>query len=123
MQNQLLRDTDVMSMSHGLEVRVPFLDEEFIKVVNSIAPQIRFENNPPKKLLIDSFKTLLPETVWNRPKMGFSFPLQQWMKQHADISNQNLYNNQTAKNIITQFKNGDVHWSKAFMLYQLNKHE
>ena len=123
MQNQLLRDTDVMSMSHGLEVRVPFLDEEFRKVVQSIAPQIRFDNHPPKKLLIDSFKDLLPETVWNRPKMGFSFPLQQWMKQHADISNQSLYHNKTAKSIITQFKRGGVHWSKAFMLYQLNRHE
>lgn len=123
MQNQLLRDTDVMSMSHGLEVRVPFLDEAFIKVVQSIAPQIRFDNNPPKKLLIDSFKDLLPPAVWNRPKMGFSFPLQQWMKQHTDISNESLYTNKTAKSIITQFKNGGVHWSKAFMLYQLNRHE
>lgn len=123
MQNQLLRDTDVMSMSHGLEVRVPFLDEEFKKMVQSIAPQIRFENKPPKKLLIDSFKDLLPEAVWNRPKMGFSFPLQQWMKQHDYISNESLYTNKTAKSIITQFKNGGVHWSKAFMLYQLNKHE
>jgi asparagine synthase (glutamine-hydrolysing) len=123
MQNQLLRDTDVMSMSHGLEVRVPFLDEEFKKMAESIAPQIRFNNNPPKKLLIDSFKDLLPETVWNRPKMGFSFPLQQWMKQHAEISNESLYTNKTAKNIISQFKTGGVHWSKAFMLYQLNRHE
>jgi asparagine synthase (glutamine-hydrolysing) len=123
MQNQLLRDTDIMSMSHGLEVRVPFLDEEFKKVVENIAPQIRFDNHPPKKLLIDSFKDILPETVWNRPKMGFSFPLQQWMKQHADISNESLYTNKTAKSIIKQFKNDGVHWSKAFMLYQLNKHE
>ncbi|RZA02805.1 MAG: asparagine synthase (glutamine-hydrolyzing) [Sphingobacteriaceae bacterium] len=123
MQNQLLRDTDVMSMSHGLEVRVPFLDEEFKKVVESISSQIRFENNPAKKLLIDSFKELLPETVWNRPKMGFSFPLQQWMKQHNEISNENLYTNTTIKSIIKQFKNGGVHWSKAFMLYQLTKHE
>ncbi len=123
MQNQLLRDTDVMSMSHGLEVRVPFLDEEFKKVVQNIAPQIRFENNPAKKLLIDSFKALLPEAVWNRPKMGFSFPFQQWMKHHTDISNENLYRNKTSKNIIAQFKNGNVHWSKAFMLYQLNRHE
>lgn len=123
MQNQLLRDTDVMSMSHGLEVRVPFLDEEFKKVVQSIAPQIRFDNHQPKKLLIDSFKNILPEAVWNRPKMGFSFPLQQWMKQHADISNESLYTNKTAKSIISQFKSGGVHWSKAFMLYQLNRHD
>jgi asparagine synthase (glutamine-hydrolysing) len=92
-------------------------------VVESIAPQIRFENNPAKKLLIDSFKALLPEAVWNRPKMGFSFPLQQWMKNHADISNENLYHNKTAKNVIAQFKNGGMHWSKAFMLYQLTRHE
>ena len=76
-----------------------------------------------QKILIDSFKDLLPEAVWNRPKMGFSFPLQQWMQQHADISNETLYNNKTAKSIIAQFKNGEVHWSKAFMLYQLNKYE
>jgi asparagine synthase (glutamine-hydrolysing) len=38
MQNQLLRDTDVMSMSHGLEVRVPFLDEDFHNLTMRIAP-------------------------------------------------------------------------------------
>src|SRR5260221_2373088 len=30
MQNQLLRDADVMSMAHGVEIRVPFLDDAFI---------------------------------------------------------------------------------------------
>jgi asparagine synthase (glutamine-hydrolysing) len=51
MQNQLLRDTDVMSMSHGLEVRVPFLDEDFQQTVNSIAPDIRFDKEQPKKII------------------------------------------------------------------------
>src|SRR6185312_7703650 len=92
MQNQLLRDTDVMSMSHGLEVRVPFLDEQFIQVVQSISPAIRFDDNQPKKLLVDSFTDMLPPAIWNRPKMGFTFPLQQWMKQHRDISNEDFYN-------------------------------
>jgi asparagine synthase (glutamine-hydrolysing) len=122
MQNQLLRDTDVMSMSHGLEVRVPFLDEDFQQIVNSIAPDIRFDKDQPKKILVDAFKDILPEYVWNRPKMGFSFPLQQWMGQHPEISNENLYKNKKAKSVIRKFKNDRVHWSKAFALYQIQIH-
>jgi asparagine synthase (glutamine-hydrolysing) len=122
MQNQLLRDTDVMSMSHGLEVRVPFLDEDLYTLINSIAPDIRFDKNLPKKLLIDSFKDILPASIWNRRKMGFSFPLQQWMKTNEQISNDALYANKKAKTVIKRFKEDKVHWSKAFALYQIQKH-
>jgi asparagine synthase (glutamine-hydrolysing) len=122
MQNQLLRDTDVMSMSHGLEVRVPFLDEDFQQTVNSIAPDIRFDKDQPKKILVDAFEDLLPPSVWNRPKMGFSFPLQQWMAQHEEIGAENLYKSKKARSVIKAFKNNKVHWSKAFALYQTQKH-
>jgi asparagine synthase (glutamine-hydrolysing) len=122
MQNQLLRDTDVMSMSHGLEVRVPFLDEDFQQTVNNIAPEIRFDKNQPKKLLVDSFNDLLPSSVWNRPKMGFSFPLQQWMAHNTQIAAEDIYKSKKARNVIKAFKNNKVHWSKAFALYQLQKH-
>ncbi len=122
MQNQLLRDTDVMSMSHGLEVRVPFLDELFIEAAQQISPEIRFDNRQPKKLLVDSFKDILPEAIWNRPKMGFTFPLQQWMKQHDEISDEGSYSNKASKNIINKFKTDQLHWSKAFTLYQLQAH-
>jgi len=123
MQNQLLRDTDVMSMSHGLEVRVPFLDEDFQQLAESIAPGIRFNNNQPKKILIDSFKDILPESTWNRPKMGFTFPLQEWMGKHTDISNINFYKGKEAQNAIKRFKQGQMHWSKAFALYQIQIHD
>ncbi len=117
MQNQLLRDTDVMSMSHGLEVRVPFLDEDVTKLAESMAPEIRFSGNQPKKILIDSFSDILPEAIWKRPKMGFTFPLQEWMSTHTEISNVNLYDAPGAKSAIQQFKNNQMHWSKAFALY------
>ncbi|MDN5286183.1 MAG: asnB [Mucilaginibacter sp.] len=122
MQNQLLRDTDVMSMSHGLEVRVPFLDEDFTATVVSINQSVRFDNHQPKKLLIDSFKELLPSAIWNRPKMGFTFPLQQWMTAHQDVSNSELYKGKLAQSIINKFKNNSMHWSKAFALYQIQAH-
>lgn len=119
MQNQLLRDTDVMGMSHGLEVRVPFLDEDFKRLTGNIAPEIRFDSDPPKKLLIDSFKDILPEVVWNRSKMGFTFPLQQWMGQHHQITNENLYHGKKSKEIVRTFKKDRAHWSKVFALYQI----
>jgi len=121
MQNQLLRDTDVMSMSHGLEVRVPFLDEDFHDLTMRIAPHIRFNKVLAKKILIDSFDGFLPANIWNRPKMGFTFPLQSWMQQ-SHICDSDLYNTKAALDIITGFKNNKVHWSKSFALYQLQVH-
>jgi asparagine synthase (glutamine-hydrolysing) len=111
-----------MSMNHGLEVRVPFLDEDFRQTVSSIAPQVRFDKNQPKKILIDAFKDVLPKAVWDRPKMGFSFPLQQWMRNHPAFTDQSLYKSKAAKNMITVFNNNQIHWSKAFALYQIQSH-
>ncbi|MES2278868.1 MAG: asparagine synthase (glutamine-hydrolyzing) [Bacteroidota bacterium] len=119
MQNQLLRDTDVMSMAHGLEVRVPFLDEDFVAMVSRIDPAIRFDNKTPKKLLIDSYSNLLPKQIWDRPKMGFSFPLQQWMHAHKQIGDIDFYKGSEVRKVIKRFGNNDVHWSRAFALYQL----
>ncbi|QEC77935.1 asparagine synthase (glutamine-hydrolyzing) [Mucilaginibacter ginsenosidivorax] len=119
MQNQLLRDTDVMSMNHGLEVRVPFLDEDFTNLAERISPSIRFSQQQAKKVLIDSFSDLLPQAVWNRPKMGFSFPLQRWMGEYNPISDSALYKGKLAQNTIKKFKNNQIHWSKAFALYQI----
>jgi asparagine synthase (glutamine-hydrolysing) len=122
MQNQLLRDTDVMSMSHGLEVRVPFLDEDFQNFTKQIDPSIRFDNDRPKKILIDSFRSILPEFVWNRPKMGFSFPLEDWMKSNKNICDETSYRGRAAKSLIRKFKSGKTHWSRAFALYQIQSH-
>jgi asparagine synthase (glutamine-hydrolysing) len=121
MQNQLLRDTDVMSMNHGLEVRVPFLSEDFQALVENIAPELRF-GNQPKKILIDSFKSILPDIIWNRPKMGFTFPLQEWMSQHAEISESGRYKGKFAQKAIDKFANGGIHWSKIFALFQIQQH-
>ncbi|HEY4196899.1 MAG TPA: asparagine synthase (glutamine-hydrolyzing), partial [Mucilaginibacter sp.] len=122
MQNQLLRDTDVMGMSHGLEIRVPFLDEDFKRLAESIAPEIRFDRHQPKKLLIDSFTDILPRAVWDRSKMGFTFPLQEWMRNNIEINNLNLYRGKKARSIMKAFKSNTMHWSKAFALYQIRMH-
>eukprot|EP01136_Pigoraptor_vietnamica_P033795 Opistho-1_new@97035 len=91
MKNQLLKDTDYMSMSHGVEVRVPFLDQNLLKAVAKISSDIKFNQRQPKALLINSFKDILPKAIWDRPKMGFTFPLQEWFRNHQKVTDQSLY--------------------------------
>jgi asparagine synthase (glutamine-hydrolysing) len=76
MCNQLLRDSDVMSMNWGLELRTPLVDRVLLEAVAPIPSQIRLAAG--KQLLIQSVPEL-PEWVINRPKQGFSFPFEQWM--------------------------------------------
>lgn len=79
MQNVLLRDTDQMSMAHALEVRVPFLDHKLVEYVYGIRDDFKYPSKP-KKLLVDALGDLLPEEIVNRPKMGFTFPWEIWLK-------------------------------------------
>lgn len=90
MQNVLLRDTDQMSMAHSLEVRVPFLDHELVEYLTYVPDQVKYPHTP-KQLLTESFKDLLPPEVINRPKMGFVFPWENWMRNElSDFCIQNL---------------------------------
>lgn len=79
MQNVLLRDADQMSMAHALEVRVPFLDHHLVEYVLGIPDAIKKPINP-KELLVESFKDKLPREVYDRKKMGFVLPYDDWMR-------------------------------------------
>jgi asparagine synthase (glutamine-hydrolysing) len=76
MRNQLLRDNDTMSMSCGLELRVPFVDQAVIEAIASIPSQLRL--SPGKQLLIEAVPEL-PSWVVNRPKQPFAFPFERWL--------------------------------------------
>lgn len=119
MQNQLLRDADVMSMIHGVEIRVPFLDNNLIKYTNDINESIKYEGKLPKQLLIDSFKNIIAKEIWDRPKMGFSFPFAKWMANSDYIKNASSIN--TSLNInYKKFLRGTIHWSQMMNLIILD---
>ncbi|MFL6331955.1 MAG: asparagine synthase (glutamine-hydrolyzing) [Pyrinomonadaceae bacterium] len=80
MANTLLRDTDQMSMAHSLEVRVPFVDIEVVRLVMSLPGEWKVNGGRQKPLLQDAIGDLLPVEVSNRPKMGFTIPFEGWMK-------------------------------------------
>lgn len=79
LQNILLRDTDQMSMAHALEVRVPFLDHELVELLLQVPDKFKYPKSP-KQLLVESVGEILPKEVVNRPKMGFTLPFSDWMK-------------------------------------------
>jgi len=80
MQCQLLKDSDVQSMWHSLELRVPFLDKDLMEYVNNLPTDIKFSEIKKKQLLVDAYINELPEKIWNRPKQGFTFPFENWFK-------------------------------------------
>lgn len=76
MRNQLLRDSDVMSMRHGLELRVPLVDKVLFETISRIPSQFRIRAG--KQLLLDAVPEV-PEWVKNQPKRGFMFPFEKWL--------------------------------------------
>jgi asparagine synthase (glutamine-hydrolysing) len=108
MRNQLLRDADAMSMWHGLEIRMPFLDREVVEYADSVAPRIRFAAAGKKQFLINAFRNELPEAIWQRKKMGFSMPFHLWVGNAtvAGAADHRLFA------LEKQFKSGKLKWSR-----------
>ena len=80
MGQMLLRDGDVMSMAHGLEMRVPFLDRRVVDFVAALPGPMKVESRRPKPLLLDAAGGAVPDSVWNRSKQGFTFPWEEWLR-------------------------------------------
>jgi asparagine synthase (glutamine-hydrolysing) len=81
--NMLLRDTDQMSMAHALEVREPLLDHVLVETVAELPGALKLasgRHNTTKALLIDALPTELPARLLRRPKMGFVFPWERWLR-------------------------------------------
>jgi len=79
MRNTLLRDSDVFSMAHALELRVPFLDRDVISAAFQVEDALKLARGVTKPLLVDAARDLIPLAVWDRPKQGFVLPFASWM--------------------------------------------
>lgn len=130
LQNTLLRDTDQMSMAVALEVREPFLDYKLMEFVLGVNDSYKYPHTP-KKLLTDSMGDLLPDDVVNRPKMGFTLPWKNWLKNELknfcekniiEFSTCDFCNKNEIVNLWQRFLNNDqtVTWSRVWHLVVLN---
>ena len=79
MRNTLLRDSDWAGMAHSLEIRVPLVD---IDLFRALAPYMaKPEDLPSKGDMALAPDKPLPDKVINRPKTGFSIPVQKWVEE------------------------------------------
>tara|TARA_Y100000782_G_C10170956_1_gene259737 strand:- start:17 stop:1819 length:1803 start_codon:yes stop_codon:yes gene_type:complete len=123
----LLRDTDQMSMANALEVRVPFLDHRLVEYVLQLSDKSK--TGKPKELLLKSVEDILPASLFDRPKMGFTFPWAEWLKGELKEFTTSRLNTLAESNFIEAeplnaysdafFKQGKITWSRIWHLVVL----
>jgi asparagine synthase (glutamine-hydrolysing) len=70
--DELLMYADKLSMAHGLELRVPFVDKEIVEYVERLPASFKVRNGSRKWLHRQVCRTYLPESIVKRPKRGFA---------------------------------------------------
>ncbi|HRO41799.1 MAG TPA: asparagine synthase (glutamine-hydrolyzing) [Flavipsychrobacter sp.] len=78
--SDMLVKVDLMSMANSLEVRSPFLDYKVVDFAFSLPSSYKIDGKLKKKIVQDSFRSMLPEELYNRPKHGFEIPLLDWFR-------------------------------------------
>ena len=132
MSTTLLRDTDMMSIAHGLESRVPLLDHKLVELMFSIPSNMKIKQGIPKPLLVNSLTRKLPEFIVRRKKMGFTLPFEVWMRgeMRREIESVLLSRSEKLPDFISQdgvekiwsnFLDKRCSWSRPWSLYVLKK--
>ncbi|MFH1747263.1 MAG: asparagine synthase (glutamine-hydrolyzing) [Planctomycetota bacterium] len=79
--NDMLVKIDRMSMAHGLEVRVPFLDVDMVRYCAALPGDFKLHRGKVRKhILRETLRGDIPDAVLNGPKSGFNIPLESWMR-------------------------------------------
>jgi asparagine synthase (glutamine-hydrolysing) len=129
MKNTLLRDSDFMSMAHGLELRVPFLDRTLVEACFRIPGANKLNGRLPKSLLLSSLGAELPQEIVKRPKRGFTLPFERWLRgdmrgavERVLLGNQSGrsgLNPDAVRCVWERFLAGETTWSRPWSLYVL----
>lgn len=132
MHDVLLRDTDQMSMRHGLEVRVPLLDHRLVEYVMGLSDDAKHAPGMPKRLLVDSVGGDVLPAIAGRPKQGFVLPFDGWMRgelrdfcEHHlgpyGLAGRQLLRREAVQSVWRSFLDGRGEtWSRAWALVALN---
>ncbi len=133
MLNTLLRDSDCMSMAHGLEIRVPLIDHILAEKLLCLPGSWKLDDTIPKPLLVKSVPGSLPREVVHRRKQGFTLPFEKWMREdlRPGIENairqvssgplETVLNGNAATGIWEDFLDGRTSWSRPWSLYVLQR--
>jgi asparagine synthase (glutamine-hydrolysing) len=131
MGNTLLRDTDVNSMAHSLELRVPFVARPILEIAGRIPGRLHsVGEGQGKRLLRQALVDVLPNHVLTRPKTGFSLPVNDWLHRQLREScaaaveataNLSFLDGKAVRDLWSNFVAGHGHtyWMKPLLLVAL----
>jgi asparagine synthase (glutamine-hydrolysing) len=131
--NTLLRDTDCMSMAHGLEVRVPLLDHKLVEFLFALPAGMKLRRGFPKYLLVKAVRDLLPPEIVHRPKRGFTLPFEHWLRDElrGELERQfqewedgplGFYiEGEAVRRVWSSFLGHRTSWSRPWALYALQQ--
>ena len=114
-----LNYTDKMSMTHGVEVRVPFLDLRLVEFATKIPPHLKLKGKTTKYLLKKVAERYLPTEVIYRPKTGFGAPVRKWITAEMDdlindylsraqLDKRGIFNADEVQKLIIENKKGKI---------------
>ena len=133
MLNTLLRDSDFMSMAHGLELRVPLIDDRLARQVLALPGNWKTGGSSPKRLLVGALGESLPASIVQRPKRGFTLPFEQWMREAlrpeieramselGDGPLGEFMDGAGARAVWQGFLRGETSWSRPWSLFVLDR--
>lgn len=130
--NTLLRDTDSVSMSQSLEVRVPLLDHRLVEFVARLPAWTKQGRGVSKALLVEALGEDLPEKILHQRKRTFTLPWEQWLrgalgeKVAAGLDDlapplRSALDAGAVRRVWNEFCAGRTTWSRPWSLYVLNE--
>jgi asparagine synthase (glutamine-hydrolysing) len=94
--DDLLLFNDKMTMAHSLEMRVPFLDLDLVRFVESLPPSYKLRHGRRKYLHKQALAAWLPAEVIHRKKRGFATPMDEWLRRGLARAARELFHEQDA---------------------------
>jgi asparagine synthase (glutamine-hydrolysing) len=80
LSDDLLMFGDKMTMANSLEMRVPYLDKELIKFLETLPSNLKLKGNKHKYIHKKASEKWLPSEIINRKKRGFEIPMDEWLQ-------------------------------------------
>jgi asparagine synthase (glutamine-hydrolysing) len=116
MCDDILVKVDRATMSVGLEGREPLLDHRIVEYIAKLPGHLKYNNGVKKDLLKKITHKYIPESLLNRPKKGFSIPIEEWFKgdlhfyiekylNKKSIESDGLLDYHVVKNLVDNFEN------------------
>jgi asparagine synthase (glutamine-hydrolysing) len=94
----LLQVEDRVSMAHGLESRVPFLDHPLVEFAATMPAAIKFKDGEMKQILRSTARSILPDSIISRKdKKGFPTPLTEWVQGEAHDFVRDIFSSSSAQ--------------------------